>query len=71
MQGIQCFFDLREMQPNECIEKVVQIVTRGYLTARVYMRFVGNIGGQTVLRHEDDLATACSLEFLRTGDLIG
>ena len=70
MQGIQCLFNLREMQPDEGIKEIMQIVTRGYLTGRVYMRFVREIGRQTVLRYEDKRATACRLEMIRAGDLV-
>lgn len=70
MQGIQCLFDLREMQPNERIEKVMQIVTRRDLTAGMYMGFVGDIDRQMVLRYEDNRTIACGLETLRISDLI-
>ncbi len=70
MQGIQCLFNLREMQPDERIKEIMQIVTRGYLTGRVYMRFIREIGRQTVLRYEDKRATACRLEIIRTGNLV-
>ena len=65
MQGIQCLFDLREMQPDERIEEIMQIVTRGYLAGCVYVGFVSDIGGQTVLRDKDDRKTACGLEIMR------
>jgi hypothetical protein len=65
MQGIQCLFDFWEMQPDERIEEIMQIVTRGYLAGCVYVGFVSDIGGQTVLRDEDDRKTACGLEIMR------
>ena len=70
MQGIQSFFDMREMQPDEGVEKIVQIVTRGYLTGRVDAGFVREISKQTVLRHEDKCTTAAGLEIMRRSDLI-
>ena len=70
MQCIQCLFDLREMQPDERIEKIMQIVTRGYLTGCVYVGFVSDIGRQTVLRDKDDRISACGLEIMRMSDLV-
>jgi hypothetical protein len=61
---------MREMQPDERIEEIMQIVTRRHLTVRVYMSLVCEIGRQTVLRYEDKRTTACGLEIMRTGDLI-
>ncbi len=71
MQGIQCLFDFRKMQPDEGIEKIMQIVTRGYLAGCVYVGFVSDIGRQAVLRNKDDRTSACSLEIIRMSDLIG
>ena len=71
MQGIQCLFYLREMQPDEGVEKIMQIVTRGYLTGCVYVGFVREISKQTVLRHEGKRTTAGGLEIMRNSDLIG
>ena len=70
MQSIQSLFDLWEMQPDERIEEIMQIVTRGYLAGCVYAGFVRDIGRQTVLRNKDDRASACGLEIMRLGDLI-
>jgi hypothetical protein len=58
------------MQPDERIEEIMQIVTRGYLAGCVYVGFVRDIGRQTVLRNKDDRASACGLEIMRLGDLI-
>ena len=70
MQGIQCLFYLREMQPDERVKEIMQIVTRGYLAGCVYVGFVSNIDGQTVLRHEGKRTTAGGLEIMRKSDLI-
>jgi hypothetical protein len=44
MQGIQCLFDFREMQPDERIEEIMQIVARGDLAGCMYVGFVSDIG---------------------------
>ncbi len=43
MQGIQSFFDVWKMQPDKRVKEIMQIVTRGHLAGRVYMRFVREI----------------------------
>ena len=70
MQSIQCLFDLWEMQPDERIEKIMQIVTRGHVAGCVYVSFVSDIGRETVLGDKDDRTSACGLEIMRLGDLI-
>ena len=70
MQSIQCLFDFWEMQPNERVEKIMQIVTRGYLAGCVYVGFVSDIGRETVLRNKDNRTSACCLEIMRMSDLI-
>ena len=70
MQGIQRFFYVREMQPDERVKKIMQVMARGYLTRGMNVSFVRKIGGQIGLSHKDERAAACRLEIMHTGDLI-